>query len=160
MRKLYLGMAMAALVALPTLASAQQEAPRAERREEMRAEMGAMMFANPAEILLRHQAELRLSPDQLEKLGQIRDHFAHENAEDLAKAQKEWDEIVAKYGQPPYSEETRNAMSHDREEAHKKYSKLFDNEEKARGEAWEVLTPEQRETVSAQLRWHGPGEQH
>ncbi len=155
MRKLYLGMMLTALVALPALASAQ-ETPRQERREEMREGMrGGMamgMMGNPAEMILRRQADLHLTPDQLKKLGEIRDHFAHENAEDLAKAQKEWDEMRAKYGAPPYSDETREKMRHDREEAQTKYAKLFENSRKAREEAMEVLSADQRAQLREEMR--------
>lgn len=163
MRKVYLGMMVMALVALPALASAQ-ETPRQERREEaragMRMGMGGMMFANPAEMILRRQADLHLTPEQLEKLGKIRDHFAHENAEDLAKAQKEWDEMRAKFGAPPYSDETREKMRHDREEAQKKYAKLFENSRKAREEAMEVLSADQKTQLREEMRGRmggGPG---
>ncbi len=148
MRKLYLGMVMLALVALPAAVSAQQPAPRHAMRGEMR--MG--MFMNPAAMILRHQSDLNLTPDQLEKLGKIRDHFRDENREDLAKAQKEWDEIAAKYGQPPYSDETREKVMKEHQEARKHFTKLFDNERKARKEAMEVLNADQRARLTAEMR--------
>ncbi len=148
MRKLYLGMVVLALAALPAAVSAQQPAPR----RAMRLEMRGMMFGNPAEMILRHQAQLNLSPDQLEKLGKIRDHFREENGEQLAKAQKEWDEIAAKYGQPPYSAETQEKVDHDRAEARKHYAKLFENSRKSREEAMEVLSSSQREQLRADMR--------
>jgi len=162
MRKLYFGMMVMALVALPALASAQ-ETPRQEHREGMRMGMGGMMFANPAEMILHQQAALNLTPEQLEKLGKIRDHFAHENAEDLAKARKEWEEMRARYGAPPYSDETREKMRHDREEAQKKYARLFENSRKAREEAMEVLSADQQARLREEMRGRigaGAGMQH
>ncbi len=150
MRKLYLGMVVLALAALPAAVSAQQYSPpRPGMRGEMR--MG-MMFANPAEMILRHQSELNLTPDQLEKLGRIRDHYREENGEQLAKAQKDWDEIATKYGPPPYSDETREKVMHERQEAHKKYAKVFENQRKAREEAMEVLSADQRSRLMEEMR--------
>lgn len=148
MRKLYLGMVVLALAALPAAVSAQQPAPRRAMRMGMR----GMMFANPAEMILRHQADLNLTPDQMEKLGRIRDHFRAENGEQLGKAQKEWDEIAAKYGSPPYSAETQEKVDHDRAEARKHYAKLFENSRKSREEAMEVLSSSQRDRLMADMR--------
>ena len=163
MRKLYFGMMVMALVAVPALASAQ-ETPRQERREEMRGGMMMMgPYGNPAEMILRQQAALNLTPDQLKRLGEIRDHFAHENAEDLGKAQKEWDEMRAKYGAPPYSDETREKMRHDREEVQKKYAKLFENSRKAREDALAVLSSDQQARLREEMRSRmggGQGMQH
>ncbi len=158
MRKLYLGMVVLALAALPAAVSAQQYAPP---RHAMRGEMRGMMFANPAEMILRHQSQLNLSPDQMEKLGKIRDHFREENGEQLAKAQKEWDEIATKYGQPPYSAETQEKVDHERAEARKHYAKLFENSRKSREEAMEVLSSSQREQLMADMRgrMRGMGDQ-
>ena len=152
MRKVYLGMVVLALAALPAAASAQQNMPP---RRAMREGMGmGMMMGNPADMLLRRQAELKLTPDQMEKLGKIRDRFQKENAEDLARARKEMDEMRARYGAPPYSAEVREKMQKERAEARQKYAKLFENARKAREESMEVLTPEQR----TQLReMRGPG---
>lgn len=156
MRKLYMGMVVLALAALPATLAAQENAPpHRAMRGEMR--MG-MMFANPAEVVLRHQSDLNLTPDQLEKLGRIRDHFRQENAEQLGKAQKDWDEIAAKYGSPPYSAETREKVMHERQEAHKKYAKLFENQRKAREEAMEVLSADQRTRLMADMRMRTGGE--
>ena len=151
MRKLYLGAVILALAALPAAASAQQNAPE---RRGMRDEMGMGMMADPADMLLRRQAELKLTPDQMEKLGRLRDRFQKENAEDLARARKDMNELRARYGAPPYSPEVQEKVRSEHMEARKKYAKLFENARKSREEAMEVLTPEQR----AELReMRGPG---
>ncbi len=149
MRRWYLGLALA-LALVPAGLTAQQDRDDRGMRMGMRGGMG--MMGNPADMVLRMQSQLALTPDQLEKLGKIRDKFDKENAEDLGKARKEMEEARAKYGQPPYSDETRQKMQHERQEAQKKYAKLFDNERKAREETMEVLTPEQRDRLRDTMR--------
>ena len=149
MRKLYLSVVVLALAALPAAAAAQQNMPP---RRAFRREMAMGMLANPASRILDDQSNLNLTSDQMEKLAHIRDHFRDENREDLSKAEKDWRQITAKYGRPPYSPETQEKVRHERQEMRKHYAKLFDNETKARHEAMEVLSASQRERFMTDSR--------
>lgn len=152
MRKMNLALALALGLALvPAAVSAQDRDDRGPGMRGM-GMRGGMMMGNPADMILRFQSELNLTPDQLKKLGKLRDDFNHTNSEDLAKARKEMDEARAKYGEPPYSPEVQSKMREERQEAQKKYSKLFENGRKAREEAMEVLSADQRTRLEELMR--------
>ncbi len=147
MRRWYLALALA-LAFVPAAASAQQD-----QGPGMRARYGrGMGYGNPAEMVLRHSNELNLTPNQLERIGKIRDKFQHENREALAAAEKERAEMIKKYGAGPYTDEQRDQMSKDRGERRADFAKLSDNRRKAMEEIREVLTPEQRERLMADMR--------
>ncbi len=149
MRRWYLALALA-LAFVPAAASAQQD-----QGPGMRARYGRGMgygWGNPAEMVLRHQADLNLTPNQLERIGKIRDKFQHENREALAGAEKERAEIIKKYGPGPYTDEQREDMRKDRAERRGDFAKLADNRRKAMDEIREVLTPDQRTRLMADVR--------
>lgn len=152
MRKMNLALALVLGLALVPLAASAQEPDQRGMGMRGMGMRGAMMMANPADIVLRFQAELNLTPDQLKKLGKIRDDFNHDNAEDLAKAHKEMDEARAKYGEPPYSPEVREKLRDAHADAQKRYGKLFENGRKAREEAMEVLSADQRTRLEELMR--------
>lgn len=146
MQRWYLGLALA-LALVPAAVSAQQE-PMHARRGGMW--MGG--WGNPAAMVLQHQADLNLTPSQLQKLGKIRDKFQHENGEALAKADKERAEMVRKYGNGPYTEDQREAIRKDRGEMRGDFQNLAKNRRKAMEEIREVLTPDQRSRLMADMR--------
>ena len=150
MRSRYLAVALA-LALVPAAASAQQDQGAGMRARWNGRGMG-MGWGNPAEMVLRHQADLNLTPGQLEKLGKIRDKFQHENRESLAAAEKEREEMIKKYGPGPYSDEQREQMRKDRSERRGDFAKLAENRRKAMDEIRDVLTPDQRSRLMAEMR--------
>jgi Spy/CpxP family protein refolding chaperone len=142
MRKLHLGMIVLALALVPAALSAQ-ETGRPTGQGMGRGMGGGMGMGNPASLVLRHQAELGLTPDQLEKLGKIRDKFDHENGEALKAMAKERDEMVKKYGPGPYTDEQQEKMRAERAEHRGQYQKLGENSRNAREDIRKLLTPEQ-----------------
>ncbi len=150
MRSRYLVLALA-LALVPAAASAQQDQGMGMRARWNGRGMG-MGWGNPAEMVLRHQADLNLTPSQLEKLGKIRDKFQHENREALASAEKERAEMIKKYGPGPYTDEQREQMRKDRGERRADFAKLSENRRKAMGEIREVLTPDQQSRLMAEMR--------
>ncbi len=150
MRSRYLVLALA-LALVPAAVSAQDR----DQDQGMHARWsgrGGMGYGNPAEMVLRHSNELNLTPNQLERIGKIRDRFQHENREALAAAEQERAEMIKKYGPGPYTDEQREQMSKDRGERRADFAKLGDNRRKAMEEIREVLTPEQRERLMADMR--------
>lgn len=139
MRKLNLGIIALALALVPVALSAQETG----RPDSLGMGGGMGMMGNPASMVLRHQAELGLTPGQLEKLGKIRDKFEHENGEALKDMSKQREEMVKKYGSGPYTDEQRQKMRAERAEHGGQYQKLAENSRKAREEIRKLLTPEQ-----------------
>lgn len=166
MRKWIMAAALA-LVLVPAAALAQengrmngQMAPGMYMGRGMGMGMNMAMM-NPAAMVLSHQAELSLTPAQLEKLGKIRDEFQKENAEALAKIQKEHEEIVKKYGEGPYTAEQRAKMQDERGDIREARAQLMKNRREAMEDVRDVLTPAQQtrlqEVMRAQMgRMHGP----
>ncbi len=150
MRKWYFALALA-LALVPAAASAQQDQEPGMRARWNGRGMG-FAWSNPADVVLRHQADLNLSPNQLERIGKIRDKFVHDNRNALAAAEKERAEIIKKYGPGPYSDEQMDQMRKDRAERREDFAKLADNRRKAMEEIREVLTPDQRTRLMADMR--------
>lgn len=114
--------------------------------------MGMMSMHNPAEFVLNHQKDLNLTPDQLKKIGKIRDEFQHENGEALSKMDKDREEMIKKYGPGPYTEDQREAMRKDMGEHREQYAKLFENRRKAMDEIRETLSPSQQTAMQQVMR--------
>ncbi len=142
-----------ALLLVPAAALAQENGQMAPgmRMGGMRMRMG-MSMRNPAEFVLNHQRELNLTPDQLKKIGQIRDNFQHENGEALSRLEKERAEMVKKYGPGPYTEDQREAMRKDMGEHNEQFSKLMENRRKAMDEIRETLSPSQQTAMRDIMR--------
>jgi len=152
MRSRYLALALA-LALVPAAASAQQDQGAGMRARWNGHGMGmGMGWDDPAEMVLRHQANLNLTPDQLEKLGKIRDRYHHENREALAAAEKERAEMIRKYGPGPYTDEQREQMRKDWGEWQAHFAKLSEHRREAMHEIREVLTPDQRSRLMAVMR--------
>ncbi len=143
-----------ALVLMPVAAVAQQPAPGMGYGYGYGMMMGRGYAAmrNPAEFVLNHQRDLNLTPDQLKKIGQIRDHYMHENAEALSKVDEERAEIIRKYGEGPYTEDQRESIQKDFQERHKDFAQLMDNRRKAMDEIRETLSPSQQSAMRQIMR--------
>ncbi len=150
MRRWYLALALA-LALVPAAASAQQDQGPGMRARWNGRGMG-YAWSNPADAVLRHQADLNLTPNQLERIGKIRDKFTHDNRDALAAAEKERAEMIKKYGPGPYTDEQREDMRKDRSERREDFAKLADNRRKAMDEIREVLSPDQRTRLMADMR--------
>lgn len=142
-----------ALALVPAAAMAQENGQMAPgmRMGGMRMRMG-MSMRNPAEFVLTHQRDLNLTPDQLKKIGQIRDKFQHENGEALSQMEKERAEMVKKYGEGPYTEDQREAMQKDMGEHREQLAKLMENRRKAMDEIRETLSPSQQTAMQQIMR--------